>query len=122
MLVESPTLLTPGDRTGSVDEIRHALARSTRDTDIKGWYRDGTVIGVIFTELPLVGTSIPKILSDKVQSALQKSLGAERVGNVALSVHVFPIVSEGAQGEGTGAEATYDTDASPVSALPAEHF
>jgi hypothetical protein len=102
MLVESPSLLKPGDRTGAAEKIQSALSRSTRDTDIMGWYRDGAVIGVIFTELPLIGTSISKMLSAKVNSALHDSLGADRAGDVALSVHIFPDHSEGDKGEGAG--------------------
>jgi hypothetical protein len=104
MLVESPSLLKPGDRTGAAEKIQYALSHSTRDADIRGWYQDGAVIGVIFTELPLAGPSISKI-SAKVNSALHGSLGADRLGNVALSVHVFPDHCEGCKGEGSGVEA-----------------
>jgi hypothetical protein len=90
MLVEAPNLLKIGERTGAAEEIHHALARSTRETDIRGWYRDRSVIGVIFTEFGLAGASALKILSGKVKSALRESVGSERAAGVALSVHVFP--------------------------------
>jgi hypothetical protein len=105
MLVESPSLLSAGDRTGAAEKIQYALSRSTRDTDIRGWYQDGAVIGVILTELPLAVTSISEMLSAKVNSALHDSLGAERAGDVALYFHVFPDHSESDQGEGAVVEA-----------------
>jgi hypothetical protein len=31
-------------------KITSVLASSTRDTDVKGWYTDGAVMGILFTE------------------------------------------------------------------------
>lgn len=93
MLVESPSLLKAG-QTGPAEKIQSVLFRATRKTDIMGWYRDEAVIGVIFTEFPLAETSALNMLSDKVNSALCDSLGAERVSQIGLSVHVFPEQSE----------------------------
>jgi len=90
MLVESPSLLKAGGQTGPAEKIQSALSRATRKTDIMGWYQDEAVIGVIFTEFPLAETSVLSMLSDKVNSALCDSLGAERVSQIGLSVHVFP--------------------------------
>src|SRR5580700_424455 len=53
MLLESPSLLGRGEQTGAADKIQYSLCRSTRETDIKGWYQDGAIIGVIFTEIPV---------------------------------------------------------------------
>src|SRR4051812_29142776 len=48
MLLKSDSLLRnfPSPAT---DRILLAFSRSTRDTDIAGWYEQGTVIGVLFT-------------------------------------------------------------------------
>src|SRR4051812_43010706 len=50
MLLESGSLLKTS-KDGSLDKILNTLSQSTRETDVKGWYKDGSVIGVIFTEL-----------------------------------------------------------------------
>ena len=71
------------------------MLRGTRQTDIKGWYRDGAVIGVIFTEIPRTETSIVPILSRKMNNALEAALGAQHVSEVNLSFHVFPDFCEG---------------------------
>jgi hypothetical protein len=31
--------------------LQAAIIQSSRDTDLKGWYKNGSVIGVIFTEV-----------------------------------------------------------------------
>ena len=89
MLVESPSLLKPADRVGAMEKIQCALSRATRETDIKGWYRDGAAIGVIFTEIPLAATSVVQTLSRKVNHALHAELGAQ-AAELELTFHVFP--------------------------------
>lgn len=37
--------------TQSLEKILFMLSQSTRETDIAGWHKDGSVIGVIFTEI-----------------------------------------------------------------------
>jgi hypothetical protein len=95
MLIESPGL-----QTGAAKKIQSALSRSTRETDIKGWYRDGAVIGVIFTEIPLSEAPVLKILSGKVNAALCQELGPQQLGRLGLSFHVFPDYGEGSEGVG----------------------
>src|SRR5262249_8525706 len=51
MLLESARLLKTERDRGNLPEVLDALAQSTRDTDITGWYKDGSALGVIFTEL-----------------------------------------------------------------------
>jgi lipopolysaccharide/colanic/teichoic acid biosynthesis glycosyltransferase len=94
MLVEFPSFLKPGDQVGATEKIQCALSRVTRETDIKGWYRDGAVIGVIFTEIPLAATSVVQILSRKVKHALHAELGAQ-AHELELTFHVFPDHPEG---------------------------
>ncbi|MES1261036.1 MAG: sugar transferase [Acidobacteriota bacterium] len=102
MLLESPELLRADARTGAGTAIKEALFRSTRSTDIKGWHRDGAVIGVLFTEISLSETSIIKVLSGKVSHALRDIPGAEQPGGIALSFYSFPDDSANAGTEGPG--------------------
>src|SRR6185503_11086575 len=53
MLLDSRNFLEHASHPGETEEIWRALSSATRDTDIKGWHRDGRVIGVIFTEISL---------------------------------------------------------------------
>jgi hypothetical protein len=107
MLVESQSLLKHGNQTGAADKIQSALSRATRETDIKGWYRDGAVIGVIFTEIPLAETSVVQVLSSRVNHARHAVLGAQ-VSGLDLSFHVFPDHSEDDEG-GISREETFST-------------
>jgi len=91
MLLESAGLLRPEDDAETLHRILDALSRSTRETDITGWYKDGSAIGVIFTELGnMSGKSAAAILLSKVTSALSGALSSKQIDQINLSFHVFP--------------------------------
>jgi lipopolysaccharide/colanic/teichoic acid biosynthesis glycosyltransferase len=91
MLLESGTLLKGGKNIETFDKVLCALSRSTRETDIKGWYKDGSVLGVIFTEIGAAeGKSVANALLTKVTNALCSTLGIEHINEIRLSFHVFP--------------------------------
>ena len=67
------------------------VAASKRETDLVGWYKDGAILGVIFTEVNLeAGPSITDTLRAKMETAFCKHLGRERAAKIAISFHVFP--------------------------------
>jgi hypothetical protein len=72
-----------------------ALAASTRETDIWGWYKEGAVIGVILTEL---GSADPQAVRDrvlaKVRAVLHAHLGPVPCAQIRLAFYVFPGASE----------------------------
>jgi lipopolysaccharide/colanic/teichoic acid biosynthesis glycosyltransferase len=107
MLVESP-LLKHGSQTAGAAKIQYAMSRATRETDIKGWYEDEAVLGVIFTEIPHTEISIVQILSRKVNAALQATLDSQQAGEIRLSFHVFPDLYEG-DNTGTDDTETFST-------------
>ena len=75
-----------------VHEVVTGLASFTRETDTTGWYRDGSVLGIIFTELGEsidINVSVDSITS-KVASGLEKQLGKEPISRIKISCHVFP--------------------------------
>jgi lipopolysaccharide/colanic/teichoic acid biosynthesis glycosyltransferase len=90
MLLDTGSLLKTAKSTGMAN-ILSAITQSTRDTDLKGWYKEGSVIGVIFTE---VGTgedkSIVQSLSTKLTDALFETLNIRELNEIKLSFHVFP--------------------------------
>src|SRR5271157_5572852 len=92
MLLESTRLLKPEGDHRALEEVLLALSRSTRDTDTKGWYKEGSTIGVIFTELgaDTDGRSVANALLTKVTNALTGTLTIGQINQIRLSFHVFP--------------------------------
>jgi hypothetical protein len=74
-----------------LEGITKALSASTRETDLGGWYKNGSVVGVICTE---IGTddlnSILRALHSKVGAAFRNRLEPEQMKVIHISFHVFP--------------------------------
>src|SRR6266404_762152 len=51
MLVHVESILQANQSERALSEIVSALSSSTRETDLAGWYREGAILGVIFTEV-----------------------------------------------------------------------
>jgi lipopolysaccharide/colanic/teichoic acid biosynthesis glycosyltransferase len=64
---------------------------SKRETDLVGWYKQGAILGIIFTEVNLDGElPITETLRTKIELAFIKHLGRERSAKIAISMHIFP--------------------------------
>lgn len=73
---------------GSVTSV---ILKSTRQTDLVGWYEDGVILGVIFTEISLgCGSPITEVLRSKVIKALRAELSGEWTSRLAITAHLFP--------------------------------
>src|SRR5579872_7165688 len=90
MLLDPGNLLKSG-KGQATQNLLSAIAQSTRDTDLKGWYKDGSIIGVIFTEIGCTEIKlIVQSLSAKLSDSLYGALSLPEVNQVKLSFHVFP--------------------------------
>jgi len=74
-------------RRESVTWTMKTLSVLTRDTDIKGWYKDSAVLGVIFTEMNSLET---ETLQKKIYTSLHASLTDEQLNVIRISFHRFP--------------------------------
>jgi lipopolysaccharide/colanic/teichoic acid biosynthesis glycosyltransferase len=79
-------------KEGDIGKVSSLLSSSTRQTDIKGWYRHGSAVGVIFTSPRITDKNL---LKDKIENELGDVLGQERAKRITITVHSFP--EEGGQ-------------------------
>ena len=71
-----------------IRDVTSALQSSTRETDIKGWYRHNYIIGVIFTEINnLDMDSIEQKILSKLYDTVES---VEDVNKIKISIHLFP--------------------------------
>src|SRR3972149_130392 len=71
-----------------IRDVTSALLSSTRETDIKGWYRHDFIIGVIFTEISNLDMDS---IEQKILSKLYDTVGSsEEVNKIKISIHLFP--------------------------------
>ena len=100
MLLETGCLLKPGNDPQTLKKVLLAVSQATRETDIKGWYKSGQLIGVVFTEIDGVhGRVVANALLSKVTSAFGSALSIQEINEIRLSFHVYP---EGSGGNGNG--------------------
>jgi len=72
-----------------------ALLSSTRETDAIGWYKDGVVVGVVFTGLAAddktsAKNSILSIILARVSTTLRDKLTLEQFNRISISFHFYP--------------------------------
>jgi lipopolysaccharide/colanic/teichoic acid biosynthesis glycosyltransferase len=79
----------PGDAV--LHQALSMVTHSTRETDVVGWYKDGSILGVIFTEVGGDQRSlIIEALRTKMTRALKEGLGCHTAAQIAISLHIFP--------------------------------
>ncbi len=91
MLLDAGNCL-PSDKTGKVlARILAALSLSTRETDVTGWYKEHSAVGVMFTDISAADReSIVGTMMSRVSETLRNNLSLEKFSQVSISMHVFP--------------------------------
>ncbi len=75
----------------ALDKMVSVLPLSIRETDVIGWYKDRTTVGVMFTGL--AGNDKNSVLSTilaKVSTTLRNELTFDQFNQVSISFHFFP--------------------------------
>jgi exopolysaccharide biosynthesis polyprenyl glycosylphosphotransferase len=81
-------LRNPREKTRSIASL---LALNTRETDIKGWYRDNSAIGVIFVGIKEKNIRTAKdIIARELKHKLKMELSKEVLDMLTISYHIFP--------------------------------
>jgi lipopolysaccharide/colanic/teichoic acid biosynthesis glycosyltransferase len=90
-------LLDAGSQAGSetsgtaLGHMAASLLASSRETDIVGWYKEGTTVGVMFTGLEAGDkNSILSTILTRVKSMLREDLVFKQFSQVSISFHFFP--------------------------------
>jgi lipopolysaccharide/colanic/teichoic acid biosynthesis glycosyltransferase len=77
--------------TNALDKIISAMLSSTRETDVVGWYKDRTTVGVMFTGLTIDDkNAVLSTILSRVSAALRDELTSDQFSQISLSFHFFP--------------------------------
>ena len=91
MLIDTADISGKGTAREVLAKALPALSVCIRETDVIGWYKSPTVIGVMFTEIGANGGGcIPSILASRVKGTLYESLPFEHFNQISLSYQIFP--------------------------------
>lgn len=91
MLLEAGNHQSPEKNGKAFDTMVSTLLSSTRETDVVGWYKEWTTVGVIFTGLMVDDKhSILNTILTRVSTTLRDKLTFEQFNQVSISFHFFP--------------------------------
>ncbi|HXN21130.1 MAG TPA: exopolysaccharide biosynthesis polyprenyl glycosylphosphotransferase [Candidatus Dormibacteraeota bacterium] len=90
LLLETGKLVEGPRNKEILSKIVSALSASMRDTDIRGWYEENAVLGVIFSEISTNKGEARNAILTKVIAALRSRLEPKQFHQIHLSYEVFP--------------------------------
>jgi exopolysaccharide biosynthesis polyprenyl glycosylphosphotransferase len=74
-----------------IKKVGDALAFATRDTDITGWYRTNSVLGVIFTTLNAMDReTLHSVLFERTYKILRREMDSMQIHKMQVSFHFYP--------------------------------
>lgn len=82
-------------------QVIGAVSLSIRETDTLGWYKTGSVLGIIFTEIGSADESVIDTIWHKVTTSLRDHLEMETGEHLKLSYHIYPERSGGGASDAT---------------------
>ena len=90
MLVDMQDLSTSFDAS-AMDKIGEAIGATMRETDIVGWYRNASVLGVILTTLNGASRrTLEDVVVARTRTVLSVQPVADYIQHVWISCHIFP--------------------------------
>jgi lipopolysaccharide/colanic/teichoic acid biosynthesis glycosyltransferase len=91
MLLETGHYQGSGKGKRVLDNVATALMPSIRDTDVIGWYKERTSVGVVYTGLlDQDKNSILSIILNRVSAILRGELVFDQLSQITISFHFFP--------------------------------
>lgn len=103
-----------------LQSIKHVLCESLRDTDMRGWYRADSLIGIIFTEIQVLNESVKKGLLKKISVLLGQFLASDDLKKIRIFLHVYPEEID-EEGKRNGLNSVFDTKSSSPKSLRKQH-
>jgi|SRR5579862_1547687 hypothetical protein len=90
-------LLDPGNgqfterKRLALNQIAESLPSFTRETDVTGWYKQGRIMGVIFTEINAEALEfILKTMLARLKRTLSAEMTIDQLNQVNVSFEMFP--------------------------------
>ena len=90
MLLDGEELFQELTGAETLASIVAAIAGSTRETDMLGWYEQGAKLAVLFSEIDTVDSTAMGKVIERVTLALRQHLPIEQFKGLKISFRVFP--------------------------------
>ena len=91
MLLEASEHCSEEKNEGLLSRVIAAMLRATRETDVIGWHKSHSSVGVLFTELATFDqkTLLSTMLA-RISGILRDNLSIEQFSQITISFHFFP--------------------------------
>ena len=91
MLLDAGSQQTSQMNASALEQMAASLVASGRETDIVGWYKERTTVGVMFTGLIVDDkNSVLSTILSRVKSMLRDDQVFKQFNQVSISFHFFP--------------------------------
>ena len=91
MLIDSELLPKSKNDRDVLGQMAEAVSQVVRETDLTGWFEEGSVIGVLFTELGTADVSSAfTVIEAKVKAGLQGAFKSSQLGHLRITLYIFP--------------------------------
>jgi|SRR6267142_4558193 len=91
MLLVVPTPIQNGGESNPLGRTAPVILASVRETDIVGWHKQRSTLGIIFAELVMTDKqSVLTALRAKVMSGIRSVLGADEAAGINFTLCCFP--------------------------------
>lgn len=90
MLINIENIQKTNKKNEIIKKIASVISSSTREIDLKGWYKHSSVIGVIFTEISNIETYGKNSIFHKIVNNLFNVIDLSQARKIGISVHFFP--------------------------------
>jgi hypothetical protein len=99
MLINITDLKKP--RTNDMlSKLKKYFLSDFRETDIRGWYKQESIIGIIFTELDSLEHNTRDVIFGKTLTALNSQIGPDELSKLYITFHSYPKDLENSIGSG----------------------
>jgi lipopolysaccharide/colanic/teichoic acid biosynthesis glycosyltransferase len=91
MLLDLRRVLANGNARNMIEKVWASVCSASRDSDIRGWYLQGAVLGIIFVEVKSEGPiPVGEIIHAKVTSALSQRLEGSETDRIDIRMYLQP--------------------------------
>jgi len=73
-----------------LNKFQKAFLSGFRETDIRGWYKQESIIGIIFTELNSFGHDTREAIFGKTLAALNSKMDPDELRKIYITFHSYP--------------------------------
>ena len=94
------TGLKTSHTTDLQNKLQKAFLSDFRETDIRGWYKQESIIGIIFTELYSFGHDTREAIFGKTLASLHSQIDPDDLRKIYVTFHSYPKDIENSIGSG----------------------